>query len=148
MPPHYPDTDRVSRSSSLPTEMSIPVTLISVVLVGAATLTVARSRAGASRAASAGAMSLYPRELPESCPQLSSRLIPTSASGTFCLAVASIAAHDVFIPLPNVRVTADDRARRGRTTFLFACTGPPFRGMARTPTPWQHLVSPCLSSFS
>lgn len=73
-------------------------------------------------------LSLYLRELPESCPQSSPRLMPTLASGTFCLAVASTSAHDVFVPSLNVRVTADDRARRGRTTFLFASTDPPFGG--------------------
>lgn len=54
---HPPTPARVSRSFSLPTEMSIPVTVSSAVSIGDAAFTVAGFKDCVSLAASAGALS-------------------------------------------------------------------------------------------
>ena len=111
--------------------MSILVTLRLAVLVGTTTFIVVGSRAFVNRAASASAisLSLSPGTSRMSLPIIAFLIltcsIQNSGSGTFCLAVASISAYDIFVPSLSVRVTADNRGGGGSITFLVLCTDPP-----------------------
>ena len=107
-PPHTPlhsaANAKMSGSSSLATDTSIPTTRSSAILAGTATLTVAGSQICARRVASVDA---FFRSLPLGstkmiAPVMALRILtasmPTSAIGIFPLADASTSAYDVFAP--------------------------------------------------